>query len=155
MVRAHCRCCVVRDPVVDVSDHREDKRSTVVSVRLNADELATLQEKATDAGLTLSGFLRYAAVNDAERDHRAERDLTIVVHREGGMWWAEIAGEPGYVATDATFDGLCERLTEGLHLLGLSRERAVFTVDWHHTAINGAAVNTSGQRVVVLREQAS
>lgn len=54
-------------------------------------------------------------------------DLKITIHRENGLWWAEINRRPDYAASDTTFDGLCERLAEGLHLLGLNRERtAVF-----------------------------
>jgi mobilization protein NikA len=111
-----------------VTDDEVRQRSTVVSVRLNPDELAILQQKANDAELTVSELLRRAVVNAPEQEQRAEQDLGIIIHREDGKWWAEIIGESGYAASDPTFDGLCERLAEGLHLLGLSRERTTITI---------------------------
>jgi Mobilization protein NikA len=143
------------DPVPAPSHRKSEvrQRSTVVSVRLNTDELATLQRKADDAGLTISGFLRHAAVDDPEQEQRAEQDLVIIIHRETGKWWAEIIGESGYAAADPTFDGLCERLVEGLHLLGLSRERTTITITTEAPRV--VTVTTAGPRTVTLWGSAS
>jgi hypothetical protein len=129
------------------------QRTEVVSVRLSPAELAAVQQKATELGRTVSACLRDLAVGDLTQAGRAQQPLTIIIHREGDRWWAEIIGHPEYVAGDSTFDGLCERLAEGLHLLGLTRERTVITTGDFPGM--GVTASTHGQRTLVIRERAS
>jgi hypothetical protein len=103
-----------------------------------------------------------AIIDDVARDRfvTAPPDLRIVVHRENGRWWAEIDGRSDYAAWDVTFDGLCGRLAEGLHLFGLNRERtSIIILDdvASATAIYPSyePATTAIPKVFVFRERAS
>lgn len=142
------------DPVALPKPRKSEnrQRSCVVSVRFNEDELATVQALAADRGQTISACLRDLATGARQTADAASNDLTITIHREDGNWWAEM-DDPAYVAWDSTFDGICALLSEGLHVLGLSRERSVVTINWH--SISGITTNTSGTRTITLQEKAS
>jgi len=127
------------------------QRSTVVSVRLNDEELESLQKYATDHGLTISGSLRALAIEAAHRSDESSKDLTIAVHRENGLWWAAIRGH-NHVVGGNTFEELSRRLNEALHLSGLSREQTVFSVKWYPPS--AAAVNTTVAPAIVLWDRA-
>lgn len=92
-----------------------------------------------------------------ERFVTAPPDLRIVMHRENGRWWAEVGGRSEYTAWDVTFDGLCERLAEGLHLLGLNRERSSITILECPSGVDISAPTPSlvDRRVFVYRERVS
>lgn len=132
-------------------------RDHVVSVRLTDTELAWID--ALRRGRSRSDTLRALAVDEAAEASRVDANLTIIIHRDNGLWWAEIGGHSEYTAGDATFDGLCERLAEGLHLLGLNRERTAITLK--DTALtagmypNHEYATSANPRVFVFHERAS
>lgn len=85
-------------------------------------------------------------------------DLRITIfHRENGRWWTEIDDRSEYVAWDVTFDGLCELVAEGLHLLGLNRERSSITILECPSGVDISAATPSlvDRRVFMFRERAS
>lgn len=115
----------------------------VHSVRFDPQDAVVLREVATERGVTVSELLRSCAMNEINGARQQTENIAIIIRREEGCWWAEIVGHGEYVAGDPTFDGLCERLAEGLHLLGLNRERTAISLVGN---AQPASASTSGQR---------
>lgn len=104
------------------------QKCVVLSTRLTGDELAVIQEQADKHGMLVSAYVRAAALGEIEQLQRSKQDLVIRIQRIDGTWHAELSLVSGVITPESTFDGLCERLAERLHQLGVLSERPVITI---------------------------